>query len=918
MSHTEQELWDKLATAYRMPYGRTRTTTVEEVIRHADARGAEKLRFAARMLATGSYTYGGEPAKAFVTFAWCLATYDRQGAGQEDEHELLWQFKWMANKMTDFPDIPLPRANAVLDDMERRYRVAGHSLNPVHQYRQVVARHVGDRATAAEQYRLWCAAPRGDLSDCAGCEPTGKVRFLTWDGRDEEAVAAALPVLDGSLDCVEQPQSILSSLLVPYLRTGRLAEAADAHRRAYRAIQANRAQLAMVGDHLEFCALSGNHARGLELVERHLGWLAEPPSPHADLRFTVAAALVLRLVTDAGHGDTPVRRPALGDRAATTLPATELHDELVARAHELARRFDERNGSSEIGDQLAATLTSVPIVAHLPLSGLARRAAATAAPVTTPALPESPADLVESAKRERRLGNRTAEAAAWRRFDEVCPEPAPDLLAPRLAARATELAPTDPAEAERLMSRTIELYERLGDRVRLAVHRGRLGLLWCHLGRTEEGVAEVAATTAELMTTGDERERVNAQLRLGGANDLAGREEAAREAFTAASDLAGEYGETMLAGDAAFAMAMVDAVRGREHAPAALAMLRHAVTAYESEPGCGALARARLYAGRLHASLGEFDQARAHLAAAEETADPVLRAMVREVHGQVALDLDRVDEAGELLAAAVADLATAGEPTAGVKVTFAEASLRAGRPEEAADALEEALGELPPQATEQVKHARFGLVRAYRALDQPDLALPLCAQVGEACAAEGNPAGAGQMHATAGDILDGLDRDAEAAAEYDLAARRFAEADERVAELANRRLAALSWHWAGEERRCRTALADADALAALLTDDGPDVAWQKAFLNYDAARVHANAGQGAQAMPRARTAADGFRALGGTEEAVAATVLLARVLADSDRMDEARELLRATARDLPADAEGTRERVLGFLESLEP
>ena len=40
--------------------------------------------------------------------------------------------------------------------------------------------------------------------------------------------------LAGRLSCTEQPQTILSGLMVPYLRTGRLEEAADAHRRSYR------------------------------------------------------------------------------------------------------------------------------------------------------------------------------------------------------------------------------------------------------------------------------------------------------------------------------------------------------------------------------------------------------------------------------------------------------------------------------------------------------------------------------------------------------------------------------------------------------------------------------------------------------------------------------------------------------------
>ena len=920
MNVTEQDLRTKLDAARGMPFGRAQIAAVEEVVRHADALRVDDLRFAARMLGTSAYTFGGERVKAFVTFAWCLAAHDRDGSSQDDEYELLWQFKWMVNAMTDFPEIPLDHTYAVLDDMERRYRVTGQTMNPVHQYRQVVARHIGDRETAAEQYRLWCAAPRGDMSDCAGCEPTGKVRYLAWEGRDEDAVAAALPVLDGELNCIEQPQSILTSLLLPYLRSGRLDEAADAHRRAYRAIQANRAEMSMLATHLEFCALSGNHARGLDLVERHLGWLAEPPSPDADMRFAAAAALVLRLVTDTGHGDTPVHRPALGAEPATTLPAKALHDELAARAQALADRFDARNGTSEVGDLVTARMTATPVVEHLPLSGPVRRAARAAVRGQAPArpvdLPDSPTELVEVAREAAYLGDGDREAAVWRRFDELCPEPGPELLAPRLAARATELIRSDPAEAERLLTRTIELYEQLGDHPRATAQRGRLGVLWARTGRGDEGVAAAEASAAELAATGDARERTLARFRLGMAYEGVDRTDDAHETFTEALRLAEEHDQTVLAADAAFALAQLEPRRGQEHLPAALTLMKRVVPAYESVPGSTALPHARMFTARLHASLGEFDEARPLLIAAAETGDRTLRAMVRDLHGNVELDAGRPVEACDLLAAAVADLEAEGAPTMYVKLAFADASLRVGRPDEAADALEEALPALPPEDAEEVKRARFMLAKAYASLGWTDQALTLCAEVRDACLAEDNQAGAGQMHAMAGDLLDERDRDADAAAEYTRAAELFGAAGVHDEELTNRRKAALAWHWAQEPDRSRAELAAADELAGRLDGDDPRLVWQKAVLDYDAARILAAADRQPEALPRAEKAVAGFRTLGATDEVVPATTLRARLLADLDRVAEAEELLRALLTEIPVTDEDARERVTSFLESL--
>jgi hypothetical protein len=316
MRYSEDDLWALLRQAYQVPYGPAQIALVERAIAHADAlEDHPELCFAARMLGTSAYVYGGEPAKSFVTFSWCLNAYDRHPDryAARDEALLLWHFKYMVLGLTKFPEIELARTYAVLDDMERRYRSGGHSMHAVYAYRWRVACHVGDEAAAAQWYDRWCAAPRDANSDCVGCDPTAKVEYLASLGRDAEAVALAEPVLAGRLTCVEQPQMILTALLTPYLRTGRHAEAVDAHRRAYRAIRGNLADLGSIGDHLRFCALTGNEVRALEIVERHLDWLDRAPSPQAAMDFAAPAALVLRRLADTGRADLPVRRCRRGD-----------------------------------------------------------------------------------------------------------------------------------------------------------------------------------------------------------------------------------------------------------------------------------------------------------------------------------------------------------------------------------------------------------------------------------------------------------------------------------------------------------------------------------------------------------------------------------------------------------------------------
>jgi len=97
-------------------------------------------------------------------------------------------------------------------------------------------------------------------------------------------------------------------VLLPLLRTGRLDQAATRTCAGTRAAP-HLSDLARIGEHVEFCALTGNGARGLEIIERHLDWLDRSPSPYASMIFTAAAGQLLGQLTARGHGDLTVRAP---------------------------------------------------------------------------------------------------------------------------------------------------------------------------------------------------------------------------------------------------------------------------------------------------------------------------------------------------------------------------------------------------------------------------------------------------------------------------------------------------------------------------------------------------------------------------------------------------------------------------------
>ncbi|MET8528139.1 hypothetical protein [Micromonospora sp. NPDC005172] len=410
MTTSEHELRERLSQAYALPRGPVRFAALDAVFRHADAAGDVPFAFSARMNAISDFRHGGDPTRAFLAFSWCLATADRQPEVVHAHHTrtLLWDFKWIVWALPQFPDIPLERTMAVLDDMQRRYQLAGHSLHAVHQHRWLVAHHVGDMAAAQEAYDRMVTAKRDSMSDCQACVPSGQVRHLTSLGRYDEAITIGEPFKRGG--CTEQPQWMLSELLTPYLRTGRFDEAVEAHRDGYRRIRADRHHLDNLAQHVLFCGLTGNEARGLELVERHLSWLERPSSPYAAMEFAASAALVLGRLRATGHADLTLSRRSDDGTRRWEATVAEVHDEVAAQARTIAARFDVRNGNRHQSERIEARMAATPVAQHVPLTVLAGRVT-TSERTTDPAL----AALVERVAARTAAGD--AAGAARARLD---------------------------------------------------------------------------------------------------------------------------------------------------------------------------------------------------------------------------------------------------------------------------------------------------------------------------------------------------------------------------------------------------------------------------------------------------------------------------------------------------------------------
>jgi len=522
---TTDELYEALRENDRRPYGRTRTVTAEELAETAELFDEPVPLIHALLELQEAYTYGSEPRKSPVVFARLLNLFDEQ----PDVFD--------ANALRSLPEIPLASLRQWHSEMRDRYEKAGLDLQPYYGQAYQLAAHVGEDTALA--YELWAGRTRGMLSDCEACETCERALYHLAAGDDERALRAWEPVLAGEESCQEEPARSVSYALLPMLRAGRTDEARRLHLAGYRGCRRNPSMAGEVGRHLEFCALTGNEARGLELLAENRTLFTEVDSPLAQLDLLTGVEVLLARVEALGHGELP----AAGFPGRSWTVAS-LRAEVRRRADDLAARFDARNGTTTHTDRRTTRLDRAPLLESLELTLRPRTlddvVPATAAPAPAEALPETPADLIKRARGLDEQGHPDAHAC-WARLRVLTTDPDyahPDdpevgplvrLRADLLEEEATLAERKDAhAEAAALYEEAVGLYEDAELTGHAAIARAR-----AILARTQ--VAPPSAETEDAKPESPEANEPDSEEAAGA--QTAGPEPAAPKAQTATAQV---------------------------------------------------------------------------------------------------------------------------------------------------------------------------------------------------------------------------------------------------------------------------------------------------------------------------------------------------------------------------------------------
>lgn len=349
------------------PYGPARIALCEGLLQEVLTSGERQNLPLVYAELTEAYTFGGEAHKAFTVFARQLQLWEKSPElfDSNDEKTMFWQFKWIAGEISNYVNISMRQIEAFLNDMERRFRLAGYGLMAPRVARFECAFKTG-QPNAEELRKQWLATPDDEFNECPACVIGTQLSFFLSQQRWEEAVTLGNTQ---TFSCNIEPSNTHFQLMLAELMLGHPEQAAQ-HMLLGEAT-ANSAHGSNDRPQAHGCLIEALGRGGAlpELLEcLRLAGFNKTPRRQQELRTIDALRSRIHIIAAisallAGGVD-PATATSYREPELATLGA--MRDGAATTARELASAFDARNGNTFFADQLALALNATPAPAPLP------------------------------------------------------------------------------------------------------------------------------------------------------------------------------------------------------------------------------------------------------------------------------------------------------------------------------------------------------------------------------------------------------------------------------------------------------------------------------------------------------------------------------------------------------------------------
>lgn len=356
--------------------------------RLAEELGDARLLYEVRMRLVGIAHEVADAESQLSLFLWCAYTHDSNPSrfparpiAHIPDIDILWWYKWLTGMLFAFPQYSLTQIDSALDMMRGAYRREGAGNAGILWAELQRAMEAGSEEDAREALARIKTAPVDEYSNCDACSRAAEVSLLFSFKDDDAALTLFDEILANHFTCGEEPESIISEVLIHLLRTGRTEQAVALQERSYPRIMTSPAHLTLQAEHMLFFIVTGNPATAFNLFVRHIQNLwHEGLSPAARLGALTRLIRVARGIEESGHGHLPIAgtesaeaRAMLGHGGVGTHCPPLTISEFVPRAHavaaELAEKFDTRNGHKRSAEALAEAMEAPEVAYPIDLGG---------------------------------------------------------------------------------------------------------------------------------------------------------------------------------------------------------------------------------------------------------------------------------------------------------------------------------------------------------------------------------------------------------------------------------------------------------------------------------------------------------------------------------------------------------------------
>ena len=290
---------------------------------------------------------------SFPAFAWLLSTYDAN-SDLFDEKDFLWEYKWMASSARRNVNISKEQVVAIMDDLKKRMVKNGYSDRAYYSIAIDWNIFLGNIEEAKECLRLRSEAPRDRMSHCAACELDTEVELELIEGNIDQAISKAHDLISKKLTCGRVPLTTFCNLNYYLAKTG--DERADHYfeeaEKEINEVDENETFIISKIQKLFYYLHKNNKDKGWEYFKKYAGW----EIGSEDSLYFNFAVNVLPLLKEGGQKEIELSHKLPFYREDNIYNIADIYDHYYKKALELAKKFDERNGTDKFMKELEEVL----------------------------------------------------------------------------------------------------------------------------------------------------------------------------------------------------------------------------------------------------------------------------------------------------------------------------------------------------------------------------------------------------------------------------------------------------------------------------------------------------------------------------------------------------------------------------------